>query len=100
MTQAVAPAPSTVPHAATLRLRIEKMCVAIQGKSPSELFDRAEAAVKNFKFIELRLDSLSKPANAPAYIRQFLHEHRDVTAIATCRRKAHGGEFDGPLVAQ
>jgi 3-dehydroquinate dehydratase / shikimate dehydrogenase len=100
MTQAVAQAPTAVPHPAALRLRLEKMCVAIQGKSPSELFDRAEAAVKIFKFIELRLDSLSKPANSPAYIKQFLHEHRDVTAIATCRRKAHGGEFDGPLVAQ
>ncbi len=100
MPQAVAQAPTVVPHAAALRLRLEKMCVAIQGKSPSELLDRAEDAVKQFKFIELRLDSLSKPANAPAYIKQFLHEHRDVTAIATCRRKAHGGEFDGPLMAQ
>lgn len=99
MTQAVSSVPTPVPPAA-LRLRLEKMCVAIQGKSPSELFDRAENAVKQFKFIELRLDSLAKPANAPAYVKQFLQEHRDVTAIATCRRKAHGGAFDGPLAAQ
>ena len=76
------------------------MCVAIQGSSPAELLDRAEEVVKHFKFIELRLDSLAKPANAPAYVKQFLAEHRDVTTIATCRRKAHGGEFDGPLAAE
>jgi 3-dehydroquinate dehydratase/shikimate dehydrogenase len=64
------------------------------------LFDRAESAATSFKFIELRLDSLSKPANAFAYLKQFLGEHKDVTVIATCRRKSHGGGFDGPLVAE
>jgi 3-dehydroquinate dehydratase/shikimate dehydrogenase len=62
--------------------------------------DRAESVVKDFKFIELRFDSLSKPANALSYLKQFLGEHRDTTVIATCRRKAHGGGFDGPLAAQ
>jgi 3-dehydroquinate dehydratase / shikimate dehydrogenase len=88
----VAPAPP--------RLRLGKLCVAIQGSSPAELFDRAESVTKSFKFIELRLDSLSKPANALSYLKQFLGEHRDVTVIATCRRKSHGGGFDGPLAAQ
>ena len=74
--------------------------MAIRGSSPAELLDRAEAVVKHFKFIELRLDALAKPVNAPAYLKQFLAEHRDVTVIATCRRKAHGGEFDGPLAAE
>jgi len=100
MTQAVAPAPPTTPVTAAPRLRLGKLCVAIRGSSPAELLDRAESAVRHFKFVELRLDTLAKPASAPAYLKQFLAEHRDVTAIATCRRKAHGGEFDGPLVAQ
>ncbi|HEY2469786.1 MAG TPA: shikimate dehydrogenase [Terracidiphilus sp.] len=82
------------------RVRLAKLCVAIRGSSPAELLDRAESAVKSFKFIELRLDSLTKPVNAPAYLKQFLAEHRDVTVIVTCRRKAHGGEFDGPLAAE
>src|SRR5215471_12359057 len=100
-----------MPHSATIppppppapappRLRLGKLCVAIQGDSPAELLDRAEEATKHFKFIELRLDSLSKPANALPYLKQFIGEHKDVTAIATCRRKAHGGGFDGPLAAQ
>src|SRR5579863_9872570 len=93
------PPPAPVAPAAP-RLRFAKLCVAIQGSSPAELFDRAESAVKNFKFIELRLDSLSKPANAFSYLKQFLGEHKDVTIIATCRRKSHGGGFDGPLAAE
>ena len=62
--------------------------------------DRAEAACKDFKFLELRLDSLSKPVSALPYVKQFLAEHKDVTVLATCRRKAHGGLFDGPLAAE
>jgi len=82
------------------RLRLGKLCVAIQGGSPAELMDRAETASTHFKFLELRLDSLAKPANALPYLKQFLGEHKDVTVIATCRRKAHGGGFEGPLAAQ
>ena len=100
MPNAMATAPSPVHVPAAPRLRLGKLCVAIQGSSPAELLDRAEFATKDFKFIELRLDSLSKPANAFSYLKQFLTEHKDVTAIATCRRKSHGGGFDGPLTAQ
>jgi 3-dehydroquinate dehydratase / shikimate dehydrogenase len=82
------------------RPRLGKLCVAIQGASPAELMDRAEAACKDFKFLELRLDSLAKPANALPYVKQFLAEHKDVTVIATCRRKANGGSFDGNLAAE
>jgi 3-dehydroquinate dehydratase / shikimate dehydrogenase len=99
MPNAVASAP-TLTAQAPPRLRPGKLCVAIQGSSPAELMDRAEAACKDFKFLELRLDSLSKPANALPYVKQFLAEHKDVTVIATCRRKAHGGLFDGPLASE
>src|SRR3954463_5588421 len=99
MTHVLAPAlPQIAPVAP--RLRLGKLCVAIQGGSPAELMDRAEAACKDFKFLELRLDSVSKPANALPYVKQFMAEHKDVTVIATCRRKAHGGSFDGPLAAE
>jgi 3-dehydroquinate dehydratase/shikimate dehydrogenase len=97
-TLAIPPPAPTAPAAP--RLRVARLCVAIQGSSPAEIFDRAEATVKNFKFIELRLDSLSKPANAFSYLKQFLGEHKDVTVIATCRRKSNGGGFDGPLAAE
>ena len=82
------------------RPRLGKLCVAIQAGSPAEMFDRAEAALKDSRFFEFRLDSLPKPAAAIPYLRQFLSEHRDVTAIATCRRKQHGGNFVGSLASE
>ena len=100
MPHAVATDPVPVPAPAAPRLRLGKLCVAIQGSSPAELMERAESVSRQFKLLELRLDSLSKPTNAPAYLKQFLGEHRDVTVIATCRRKSNGGGFDGPLTAQ
>ena len=81
--------PSAVP-APPLRLRIGglgKLCVAIQAGSPAELIERATAALADSKFIELRLDSLPKPAAALPKVAEFLAAHRDATAIATCRRK-------------
>jgi 3-dehydroquinate dehydratase / shikimate dehydrogenase len=92
---------SAVPsRPAAPRLRVGKLCVAIQGGSPAEMFERAEAALKDSKFLEFRLDSLPKPAAALAGLKDFLAEHRDVTAIATCRRKEFGGHFALSLTAE
>jgi 3-dehydroquinate dehydratase/shikimate dehydrogenase len=74
--------------------------VAVQGATAAELFGRAEAALKDAHFLELRLDSLAKPATALPQLRKFLAAHRDVTAIATCRRKEFGGHFSGSLKAE
>ena len=82
------------------RLRVGKLCVAIQADSAAELMARAEAALKDAKFVELRLDALAKPAAALPMVKEFLAEHRDVTAIATCRRKEHGGNFVGSLTTE
>src|SRR5215469_7493589 len=100
MTHAAVTDPVLPPAPAAPRLRLGKMCVAIQGSSPAELMERAETAARHFKFVELRLDSVAKPANALPYLKQFLAEHRDVSVIATCRRKANGGVFEGPLAAE
>jgi 3-dehydroquinate dehydratase / shikimate dehydrogenase len=54
-------------------------------------------ALADSKFLEFRLDSLPKPAAALPQLKEFLAEHRDVTAIATCRRKEFGGNFAGSL---
>ncbi|MGB7985534.1 MAG: type I 3-dehydroquinate dehydratase, partial [Terracidiphilus sp.] len=94
--------PSTKP-APALRLRLTelgKICVAIQAASTAELIERATAALADSKFLELRLDSLPKPAAALPKLAEFLTAHRDATAIATCRRKDHGGNFTGSLKAE
>jgi len=82
------------------RLRLGKICVAIQAGSAAEMAERAEAALKDSKFLEFRLDSLGKPAATLPKLKEFLAGHRDVTAIATCRRKEYGGHFVGSLTAE
>ncbi|MGD0627863.1 MAG: shikimate dehydrogenase [Terracidiphilus sp.] len=89
-----APNPAdSVPAPALPRLRPGKLCVAIQAGSAAEMVERAIAALADTKFIEFRLDSLAKPVEALPALKEFLSAHRDVTAIATCRRKHFGGHF-------
>ncbi|HEY1987227.1 MAG TPA: shikimate dehydrogenase [Terracidiphilus sp.] len=91
-------------HAVRPRLKLGaqlgKLCIAIQGSTPAELMERANSALRDAKFLEFRLDSLARPASALSGVQDFLAEHREVTAIATCRRKDHGGHFAGTLKAE
>lgn len=64
------------------------------------MMERAGAALRDATFLEFRLDSLAKPGTALGALTEFLGEHKDVTAIATCRRKDHGGHFAGSLTAE
>ena len=93
-----ASAPSPAPAAP--RLRIGKLCVAIQAPTPAEMWQRAAAAAEESKFLELRLDTLARPAASLLELKGFLADHRDLTALATCRRKQSGGHFSGALPAQ
>jgi 3-dehydroquinate dehydratase/shikimate dehydrogenase len=88
------------PATAVARLRVGKLCVAIQAGSPVELIERAEAALSDSKFLEFRLDSLPRPLMVLGKVKEFLAEHRDVTVIATCRRKPFGGSFNGSLTEE
>jgi 3-dehydroquinate dehydratase/shikimate dehydrogenase len=90
----------SAPMAAPPRLRVGKLCVAIQADSAAEMLERAEAALKDAKFLEFRLDALPKPAAALPKVKDFLAAHYDVTIIATCRRKENGGNFAGSLTAE
>jgi 3-dehydroquinate dehydratase / shikimate dehydrogenase len=89
----------SAPAPAVPRLRVGKLCIAVQGTTPAELFSRAEVAIKDSIFIELRLDFLTKPAAVFPELKAFL-TRRQVTAIATCRRKSLGGHFTGSLNAE
>jgi len=88
------------PPAAVPRPRLGKLCVAIQGGSPAELWQRAAAVAEETKFVEFRLDTLPKPAAVLPGLQEFLASHRDLAAIATCRRKQFGGHFTGNLTAE
>ena len=98
MPQAAAIAPAA--PAVAPPLRVGKLCIAIQAGSPGQMMERAEIALRDSKFLEFRLDSLPKPVAALPKLKEFLAQRREVTAIATCRRKSHGGNFDGALVTE
>jgi len=83
-----------------IRSRIGKICVAIIGTTVAEMVERATSATKETTFLEFRLDYLDKPLLALPKLKHFLAERTEVTAIATCRRTANGGKFDGNLAAE
>lgn len=98
-----------MPHTAQLapstttvrpRLALGKVCVAIQARTPAEMMERAGKALADTRFLELRLDSLPRPAAVVPELKCFLAGRRDVIVIATCRRKDNGGSFTGSLTAE
>jgi 3-dehydroquinate dehydratase / shikimate dehydrogenase len=91
---------ASISPTAYLRSRVGRVCVALRGATVSELLSRALAALAESQFLEFRLDSIDDPAKAIAPLAQFLAEHKEVAAIATCRRKAFGGNFSGTLAAE
>jgi 3-dehydroquinate dehydratase/shikimate dehydrogenase len=83
-----------------LRSRIGKICVAIFGSTPAEMLEKADEAIREDTFVEFRLDYLPDPLAAIPKLKQFLYEHGEVTAIATCRRTANGGKFKGSIAGE
>ena len=83
-----------------LPLRLPRVCVAIIGSNPAEMFERAEAIVRDNPFIELRLDYIRQPSTAFPKLRRFLEYHPEALLIATCRRAVNGGRFRGSVAAQ
>ncbi len=83
-----------------LQSRLTRVCVAIIGNTPQEMVDRAEEAVRENTFLEFRLDYMAKPLLALPKLKQFLHDHRQATAIATCRRATNGGKFKGTIAEE
>jgi len=92
---------ASIPPAVFLRSRVGRICVALSGANVDELLQRAEAALPESQFLEFRLDNLvpgENPERAIAPIAEFLAAHKEVVAIATCRRKKFGGGFSGSLM--
>lgn len=77
-----------------------RVCVAVTGKDPTELIEKAESLVRDNPFLEFRLDYLPKPGLALSKIREFFEMYPHVVVIATCRRASSGGKFKGTVAAQ
>ncbi|WP_144312315.1 shikimate dehydrogenase [Terriglobus saanensis] len=72
----------------------------IAAKNAGEMLDRAAEVGRETPFLELRLDSLEKPQLVTGRLKQFLSDRPLITMIATCRRKANGGDFAGSAEEQ
>ena len=74
--------------------------MAVIGSDANEMAEKAESLVRDNSFLEFRLDYLSKPGLAIPRIKRFLDSHPGTTVIATCRRAASGGKFNGSIASQ
>jgi 3-dehydroquinate dehydratase / shikimate dehydrogenase len=83
-----------------LHLRLPRVCIAITASDASEMVEKADTLSRDNTFVELRLDYISRPAAALAKVREFTESHPHVAVIATCRRAASGGKFQGSIAAQ
>ena len=81
-------------------LRLPRVCVAVFGSDAAQLIEKAESVVRDNTFIEFRLDYIARPALALSRIKEFTEFHPHITVIATCRRAASGGKFQGSIAAQ
>ncbi|MGI4853284.1 MAG: shikimate dehydrogenase [Janthinobacterium lividum] len=80
-----------------LRARAGIVCVALAG---ADLLRIAKETARRYRFVEFRLDSLPDPSACLPDLANFLASHPQVTAIATCRRHAFGGAFQGTAEEQ
>ena len=76
------------------------VCVSIASAEPAELFRRAEAALAESRFLELRLDALAQPGKAVQALEAFCRAHPESGILATCRRLQGGGGYTGSVEEQ
>src|SRR5690348_2610961 len=89
-----------IPAPRFLRMQFPRVCTVVIAHDPVELSQKIEEVSRDNPFIEIRLDYLSKPALVLPKLKQFFASHRDITAIATCRRVVNGGHFRGSVASQ
>ncbi|PYV48490.1 MAG: shikimate dehydrogenase [Acidobacteria bacterium] len=93
-------AASVIPAPRFLRMQFPRVCTVVIAQNPADLLEKVDQVCRDNSFIEIRLDYLSKPALAFPRLKQFFAAHRDITAIATCRRAVNGGHFRGSVASQ
>ena len=76
------------------------MCVAVSAPTVELLRARALDALGQSPLVELRLDALPAPQAALETLSGLCAEHSDASLLATCRRVAGGGAFQGSVDEQ
>lgn len=80
--------------------RLPHICTAVEGAQTGELLAKAERALRENSFIELRLDGLKAPAAALTSLAEFCAPRPEAIFLATCRRVTAGGHFRGSAEAE
>lgn len=77
---------------------LERLCAVAAAPAARELAAQVRAALRETRTIELRLDWLRSDPQRAAFL-DWLHKQkfRRATFIATCRRRAAGGKYDGTV---
>ncbi|MBI2818785.1 MAG: shikimate dehydrogenase [Acidobacteria bacterium] len=85
--------------------KLPRICISATGSTAGELMECARRALKQSRFVELRLDWVANPADAIVLIPKLLADRgrsaaRAAILQATCRRKSNGGRFTGSVARQ
>ena len=80
---------------------IRRICAVVASSQASEMRRQVLASAREAKNIELRLDWLSNDEERESFL-LWLKKPRskDITFLATCRRKIAGGKFSGSVKAE
>ena len=87
-------------------LSLPRICIAATGETPEALRSCAEAALRQSRFVELRLDGLENPSDGIPLIETLRDSSVRSAKLgrpvlqATCRRRESGGQFDGTVARQ
>jgi len=85
----------------TLRSSLPRICIALGLPDADKLMDHARReAEAGERFLEFRLDYLSRPTDGLRVIEEFLKLYPDATLLATCRRHQNHGRFNGSIDEQ
>ena len=84
---------------------LPRICITATGRTPGDLLDCARRALRYSRFVELRLDWVARPTEVLTAVPRLLGEKevrpgKSVLLLATCRREANGGRFQGTVAEQ
>ena len=80
------------------RNALPKFCIALGLPEVGQLMSHArKEAEAGERFLEFRLDYLTRPMDGIKAIREFLEQYPDATLLATCRRHQNGGRYNGSI---
>ena len=77
---------------------VGRLCAVVAASTAAEMRKQIRSALRETRTIELRLDWLRSDAERSRFLRSLKkRSHRNVTLLATCRRREGGGKFPGDV---